>query len=438
MAPQSSSRPDTPAAVLVDGGRIPFQRSGTGYKDLMAYDLGRMAIEGLLSRSTVRPDQLDRVIMGCVIQDVNTSNVAREAALGAGVPRDVPAHTVTMACISSNQAATSAIEMIRSGQADIVLAGGVETMSDIPIRLRKNMRQKLLEARKYKSPSDWLNFFKGLHPSDLLPEIPSISEYSTGETMGESCDKMAARFGISREAQDAYALRSHQRAFKATVDGLLDEELLPASVPPDFDTIKHDNGYREDTSMEKLAKLSPAFVKPHGTITAGNSSFFTDGASASLIMSEAKARELGLTPRAYLREYTYVAQDPEDELLLGPAYATPKVLDAMGLELADIDVFEFHEAFAAQILTVLKALDSQSFAREKLDRGRKVGAIPMEKFNTLGGSLSLGHPFGATGVRLLTTASNRLIREDGTYALVTACAAGGQGHAIILERYGDG
>jgi len=435
MAKQADQNNSARTAVLVEGGRIPFQRSGTGYQDMMAYDLGRMVIEGMLAKSTISADQLDRVIMGCVIQDINTSNVAREAALGAGVPNAVPAHTVTMACISSNQAATSAVEMIRSGQADIILAGGVETMSDIPIRLKKDVRQKLLEARKYKKPTDWLKFFKGLSPSDILPEIPAIAEYSTGETMGESCDKMAARFGISREAQDAYALRSHQSAYKATVDGLLDEELLPASVPPDFDLIEQDNTYREDTSMKKLEKLNPAFVKPHGTITAGNSSAFTDGASASLIMSEEKADQLDITPKAYVRDYTYVAQNPEDELLLGPAYATPQVLDMAGLQLDDIDVFEFHEAFAGQILTVLKALDSDKFAKENLDRDSKVGEIPMDKFNLWGGSLSLGHPFGATGTRLLTTAAHRLKHEDGTFALVAACAAGGQGHAIILERY---
>ncbi len=422
-------------AVFVDGGRIPFQRSGTGYRDLMAYDLGRMAIEGLIGRSPVHASDLDRVIMGTVIQDVNTSNVARESALGAGVPDTVPAHTVTMACISSNQAITSAVNLIRSGQAEIVLAGGTETMSDIPIRFRRKFRRKLLDARKYKSLTDWLSFFKGLRPSDLLPEIPAIEEFSTGDTMGESCDKMAARFGIGREAQDEYALRSHRLAAEATRDGKLDPELFPAAVPPEFEVVTHDNGFREDTSMEKLEKLSPAFIKPHGTVTAGNSSFLTDGASASLVMSEARAGEIGVRPKAYLRSYAYVAQDPEDELLLGPAYAAPRVLDEMGLTLDDIDVFEFHEAFAGQILTVLKALSSDAFAREKLGRDRAVGEIPMEKFNSWGGSLSLGHPFGATGVRLVTTAANRLREEDGTLALVTACAAGGQGHAIILERY---
>jgi acetyl-CoA acyltransferase len=308
-------------------------------------------------------------------------------------------------------------------------------MSDIPVRFRKKFRQKLLDARKYKSPGDFLGFFKGLRPSDLLPEVPSISEFSTGETMGESCDRMAAHFGISRKEQDEYALRSHQLAAKATHEGLLDSQLIPASVPPDFEVIEHDNGFREDTSMEKLEKLSPAFIKPHGTITAGNSSFLTDGASASLIMEKDTALDLGLTPKAYLREYTYVAQDPENELLLGPAYATPKVLESMGLQLKDIDVFEFHEAFAGQILTVLKALNSDKFAKEKLGKEHRVGEIPMDKFNCWGGSLSLGHPFGATGTRLVTTAADRLIHEDGNLALIAACAAGGQGHAMILERF---
>ncbi|SHF19125.1 acetyl-CoA acyltransferase/acetyl-CoA acyltransferase [Fodinibius roseus] len=434
MANQSTTR-DQHEAVIVDGARIPFQRSGTGYKKLMAYDLGRMAIEGLIGRSGIDSGDIDRIIMGCVIQDVNTSNVARESALGAGLPDSIPAHTVTQACISSNQAVSSAVNLIRSGQARVVLAGGTETMSDIPIRFRRKFRRKLLDAQKYKSISDWLSFFKGLRPSDLLPEVPSIEEFSTGETMGESCDRMAARFGISRKAQDEYALRSHQLAARATNEGWLEPELLPAAVPPDFEAIQQDNGFREDTSMEKLSKLNPAFIKPHGTITAGNSSFLTDGASASLIMEAKKARELGLTPKAYLREYTYVAQDPEDELLLGPAYATPQLLDRMGLSLTDIDVFEFHEAFAGQILTVLKALDSEKFAREKLDRDQKVGEIPMDKFNCWGGSLSLGHPFGATGARLVTTAANRLHHENGSLALVAACAAGGQGHAMVLERY---
>lgn len=431
----SSSEKYPFTAVLVDGARTPFLKSGTNYNSLMAYDLGRIAIQGLLSRNNVPAASIDRVILGNVIQEVRTSNVARESALGAGIPNTVPAFTASMACISSNQAITSGIDAIRSGQAKIILAGGTETMSDIPVRFKKKFRQNVLAARKYKSPLEFIKFFKGLGLKDFLPELPAIAEFSTGETMGQSADRMAARFGASRDDQDEFAMRSHHLAAKATKEGLLDEELIPVKVPPKFEVVYYDNGFREDTTMERLAKLRPAFIKPHGTITAGNASFLTDGASASFIMEEQTALSLGLTPKAYLREYNFVSQDPGDELLLGPAYATPKALDSMGLTLGDIDVFEIHEAFAGQVLSVLNALDSDEFAKKSLGRGKKIGAIPMEKINTLGGSLSLGHPFGATGVRLVTTAANRLLREEAQFALVTACAAGGQGHAIILERY---
>lgn len=424
-------------AVLVDGIRTPFLKSGTDYNSLMAYDLGRYAIQGLLARNAVNPKMIDRVIMGNVIQEVRTSNIARESALGAGIPDTVPAFTIALACISSNQAIASGVDLIRSGQAKIILAGGTETMSDIPVRFKKKFRQKVLAARKYKSPLDFLKFLKGLRPSDLLPELPAIAEFSTGETMGKSADRMAAHFGISRNDQDEFAKRSHHLAAKATDNGLLAQELFPVKVPPTFNLVETDNGYRANTSMEKLAKLRPAFIKPHGTITAGNASFLTDGASACFIMEEQTALELGLKPKAYLREYNFVSQDPKDELLLGPAYAIPKALKAMDLTLNDIDVFELHEAFAGQVLAVLAALDSDDFANKSLDLSSKVGEIPMEKLNTMGGSLSLGHPFGATGARLVTTAANRLHQEDGTFAMVSACAAGGQGHAIVLEKYAN-
>lgn len=423
--------------VLVDGCRIPFLRSGTDYKSLMAYDLGRMVLSHLLARTGINVNKLDRVIMGNVIQDVNTSNVAREAALGAGIPDTVPAHTVTMACISSNLAVSQAVDLIRGGQARMVLAGGTETMSDIPIRFRKPFRQKLLEARKYRSFGDFLSFFKGLRPSHLLPDIPDIAEFSTGETMGESCDRMAAHFGVSRAEQDEYALRSHQLAHRAFEEGLLQGEVVPADIPPEYQTIKRDNGIRADSSMEQLSRLSPAFIKPHGTVTAGNASFLTDGASATLIMEEQAALEEGYKPKAYLKDYLFVAQDPGEELLLGPAYAIPKMLQRNGLKMDDIDVFELHEAFAGQVLAVQRALNSNTFAREKLGMDHKTGAIPPDKLNQWGGSLSIGHPFGATGSRLVTTASNRLLQEGGTLALVAACAAGGQGHAMLVKRYED-
>lgn len=430
----TTSSPSPRDAVFVDGCRIPFLRSGTGYADLRAYDLARMALKGLLTRTGLDAGAADRVLMGSVVQDVETTNVAREASLAAGFPASVPAFTVTMACISSNQAIASGVDLIRTGQADVVVAGGTETLSDMPIRLRKPLRTKLIEARKYKSPSDYLDLVKGIRPSDLLPEIPSIAEYSTGETMGESADKLAASFEVSRADQDEYSMASHHRAARARSEGVLREEIEPVSVPPDFEPIADDNGIRPDTDLDKLSRLPPAFVKPYGTVTAGNSSFLTDGASAVLLMSREDAERRGYSPNAALRDYVFTAQDPEDELLLGPAYAMPSLLDRAGLSLDDVDVFELHEAFAGQVLAVLAALDSRTFCREKLGRTDPVGRIPMDKLNVNGGSLSLGHPFGATGARLVTTAVNRLRRENGRFAVVAACAAGGLGHAMLIER----
>lgn len=419
--------------VWIEGGRTPFLRSQTNFKRFSPYDLGRLAVTGLINKTKPDGSHIHHIYFGNVIQDIQTSNIAREVGLASGLPGSIPATTVSMACISSNLAVTSAINAILSGQIQSALVGGTEVMSDIPIRFRKKFRQKLLETQKYKKPTDWLRFLKGLKPADLLPEIPSISEFSTGETMGESCDKMAAKYGVTREEQDAYAMRSHQLAFKAAEEGHLQNECFPVYVNDEL--IERDNGIREDTTMDKLSTLRPAFIKPHGTVTAGNASFLTDGASAGLLMDKEFALNHGYQPKAVLRKYTYVAQRPGNELLIGPAFAVPEVLDAMNLSLDDIDVFEFHEAFAGQMVTVLNALNSDEFAKERLGRKKKVGKIPYEKLNTWGGSLSIGHPFAATGVRLVTTAANRLIHERGRYALIAACAAGGQGHAMIIERY---
>jgi len=421
-------------AVLIDGCRIPFLRSGTGYRNLMSYDLGRLAIRAIVKRTQIEPEKIDQVIMGCVIANLATTNVAREASLGAGLPVSIPAFTVTLACVSANVAITTGADLIRTNQADVVIAGGTESMSDIPICYRKPFRQKLMETQRYKGIKDYLEFPKGLGLKDLLPEIPAIAEFSTGRSMGEDCDRLAARLQVSREEQDHYAVRSHLAAARATNEGILSGEIETVLLPPDFQPLDKDNGFRGDTSFEKMSILKPAFVKKYGTVTPGNSSFLTDGAAAVLLMAEDVALSLGYTTKATVRAYAYTAQDPYEELLLGPAYATPKVLEMAGLNLSDMDVFEFHEAFAGQILANLKCLASGQFAREKLGRSEKVGEIPLEKFNTLGGSLSLGHPFGATGARLVTTAANRLIREDGTFALIASCAAGATGNAIILER----
>uniref|UniRef100_A0A2K5DGI6 Trifunctional enzyme subunit beta, mitochondrial n=1 Tax=Aotus nancymaae TaxID=37293 RepID=A0A2K5DGI6_AOTNA len=394
------TKPNIRNIVVVDGVRTPFLLSGTSYKDLMPHDVARAALTGLLHRTSVPKEVVDYIIFGTVIQEVKTSNVAREAALGAGFSDKTPAHTVTMACISANQAMTTGVGLIASGQCDVVVAGGVELMSDIPIRHSRKMRKLMLDLNKAKSVGQRLSLISKFRLNFLAPELPAVAEFSTSETMGHSADRLAAAFAVSRLEQDEYALRSHSLAKKAQDEGLL-SDVVPFKVPGK-DTVTKDNGIRP-SSLEQMAKLKPAFIRPYGTVTAANSSFL-----------------------AYLRDFMYVSQDPKDQLLLGPTYATPKVLEKAGLTMNDIDAFEFHEAFSGQILANFKAMDSDWFAQNYMGRKTKVGLPPLEKFNNWGGSLSLGHPFGATGCRLVMTAANRLRKEGGQYGLVAACAAGGQ------------
>lgn len=418
--------------VLVDGCRIPFQPSRGEYNDLMSYDLTRLAMHGLLTKTAINPADIDSVIWGKVIQEPKTSNVARDAAFSAGIPRHVPAHTVTQACISSNQAICSGAAQILSGQAQVVLAGGVETFSDAPIRYTRPIRKKLIKMSKAKGPMQMAGiFFKGLKLADLAPESPSIANFLTGEVMGHNADRLSDRFGISRLEQEEFALRSHLNAANAHAAGFYVDEVIAG---PGGKTLE--DGPRADSSLVKMATLKPAFVKPHGTVTAATASPFTDGASAALIMSDSRAKELGFEPKAELLAWTFVACDPFEELLLGPTYAASKVLRMAGLKLSDMDVIEFHEAFAGQVLSNIKAMNSDLFFTQNLPGVDKVGDVDITKLNTKGGSLSLGHPFGATGARLVTTAANRLVKEGGTFALVAACADGGIGHACILKRWG--
>uniref|UniRef100_A0A8C7X2L9 Trifunctional enzyme subunit beta, mitochondrial n=1 Tax=Oryzias sinensis TaxID=183150 RepID=A0A8C7X2L9_9TELE len=387
------ARPGVKNIVLVEGVRTPFLLSGTTYADMMPHDLARAALQGLLNRTGIPKDAVDYIIYGTVIQEVKTSNVAREAALGAGFSDKIPAHTVTMACISSNQAMTSgelqvsgraavvgiqrdlnlffcaAVGLIAAGQCDAVVAGGVEFMSDVPIRHSRKMRKTMLSLNKAKTLGQRLSLIGSIRLAHLSPELPAVAEFSTAETMGHSADRLAAAFGVTRLEQDEFALRSHSLAQKAQDGGLL-EDVVSFKVPG-RDIVSKDNGIRP-SSMEQLGKLKPAFIKPHGTVTAANSSFLTDGASAVLIMSEEKALAMGFKPKAYLRDFVYVSQDPKDQLLLGPTYATPKVLERSGLSLSDIDVFEFHEAFAGQIMANLKAMDSDWFAQTYMGRKSKV------------------------------------------------------------------
>jgi len=419
--------------VVVDGVRIPFQLSQTMYKKDLAVDLAQMALKGLLVKTALDPALVDHILYGTVIQEPKTSNIAREAAINCGFPVSVPSHTVTMACISSSVAVTDGAEKILSGRADVVVAGGCETFSDLPIRFSKPLRTKLLglaKASKGGALAAAAHMLKGLRfPADLAPEAPAIANYTTGEVMGHSADRLAARFGVSRADQDAYALRSHHKAAAAHASGWYGGEVVPVRG----ETLE--NNVKGDTTLEKMAGLKPAFVKPHGTITAATASPLTDGASAVLLMSEERALALGYVPKAYLLDWSYSAVDPFEDLLLGPAVAAAQVLRSARLSLAnDVDVVEFHEAFAGQVLANFEAMRSQKFA-DAYTGGFCVGEMELAKVNPYGGSLSLGHPFGATGARLVTTAANRLAAGEGKYALLAACADGGLGHACLLERY---
>lgn len=419
--------------VLVDGVRTPFLMSGTDYAKLMPHDLARHSLLSLLRKTKIEKELIDYIVYGSVIQEVKTSNIAREAALSAGFSTKTPAHTVTMACISANQAITTGIGLIATGTYDIIVAGGAEFMSDVPIRHSRKMRSLMLRANKAKSFGQTLSLLSTIRPDFLVPELPAVAEFSSGETMGHSADRLSAAFKVTREEQDDYAFKSHSLAKQAQDKGYL-TDLVPFKVTGVEKTVDKDNGIRVSTK-EQLAKLKPAFVKPHGTVTAANASYLTDGASACLIMSEAKAKQLGLKPKAYLRDFIYVSQDPIDQLLLGPAYGIPKILKKAGLKMSDVDSWEIHEAFAGQICANIKAMDSDWFCKEYLGLDGKLGLPDMNKWNNWGGSLSIGHPFAATGVRLAMHTSNRLVREDGHIGVIAACAAGGQGVAMVLERH---
>lgn len=421
--------------VIIDGCRTPFMKSGTDYFNVPSYQLGSFAIKGLLNKTGLDPKLVDQVIMGNVVGQIKTTNIAREAALVAGIPNTTPCQTVTMACISANRAISNGIQEIMTGQADIIVAGGIDHTFDTPIQFPKKMRKKLFKAQKLRGMGDYLKFLFNLRLSDFFPEKPKVAEFTTNRVMGEDCDIMAARFRVSREEQDVFAVRSHHLAEKAHNDGHLPAEMVEVAFAPKFKPLRKDNGIRGDSKMEKVSKLRPAFDRKFGTLTAANSSFLTDGAAATLIMSEEKAKELGLTPIAEVVDYVFTGQRLEDELLMGPTYAVAKLLDKTGMTLDQMDVIEFHEAFAGQILANVNAMADEEFAKKHLGRDKAVGVVNMDKLNTWGGSLSIGHPFGATGSRLVTTTSNRLNKENGTYGLLAACAAGAHGHAMLLKKY---
>ncbi len=420
--------------AIVEGCRTPFVRSGSVFADLSAIELGKLAVRDALARSGLRGEQVDHLVYGTVVHDTQAPNIAREVGLGV-LPKTVPAVSVSRACASANQAIADAAQMIEVGQAEVVIAGGAESLSHIPITVSDKLSKTLVAASKGKTAGQRVRPFGALRPRDLIPVRPAIAEPTTGETMGQSAERMAKENGISREDQDAWTLRSHRLAAAGTEDGRLTAEIAPVYVPPSFDqVVTEDNGIRTDTSLEKLAALRPVFDRRHGSVTAGNASPLTDGASAVVLMNADRAAAEGIVPLGYVRSWAWTALDPAGQLLQGPAYAAPLALERAGLSMGDIGLMEMHEAFAAQVLSNLRALSSQEFAERELGRSSAVGHPDVDLINVMGGSISIGHPFGATGGRLTLTLLHEMARRDVQFGLITVCAAGGMGFAMVVER----
>lgn len=425
----------TRRVVVVDGVRTPFVKAFGALMKMDTIALGAAAVRGLLERTPGARDAVDAIVWGGVILPSAAPNVGREIALDLGLRPDVEARTVTRACASGLQAITDAAASIALGEVDVVIAGGSDSTSNARLELPQSLVHKLAPvALSGKSkPLDYVRALSTLNlVRDLVPKRPEIAERTTGEVMGQAAERMAERHGISREAQDRFAARSHQRAAAATASGRFAAELVSVETPSG-ERVERDTLVREDTSEAKLAKLRPAFKKD-GTLTAGNSSPLTDGAAAVLLMSEDKARKLGVEPLAVIESWAYVGVDPRDQLLIGPALAIPRVLKRTGHSLAEMDRIDLHEAFAAQVLCVTKMLESDAFARERLGREAAVGEVDEARLNVHGGSVAIGHPFGATGARMVATMSHELALTNARRAILGICAAGGLGAAAILSK----
>ncbi len=432
---QNGSPPPGRRTAVVDGVRTPFVKAGTDFRDLGAVDLGALVVNELVARNHLAPREVDSVVFGQVIPSTIVTFIGREMVLRSQLPRSVPGHTVARACATSIQTTADAADQIALGHSDCAIVGGAESLSDAPIFATRKLAQSLVELSKARTMAERFRVLSRLRLKDLTPVPPALKEPTTGLTMGESAEKMAQVNAIPRAAQDAFAMASHHRAAAAWESGKFDGEVMHVAVPPRYDRVAaKDNVIRKDTSLQALAQLRPVFDRKYGTITAGNASPLTDGAAALLLMSEEKAKALGLTPLGYVRSHAFAALDPRDQLLQGPAYAAPKALDRARLGLADMDLVDMHEAFAAQVLSNLKAFGSKQFAEKELGRATPLGEVDPEKLNVNGGSIAIGHPFAATGARMIVQTLRELGRRGKQYALLTVCAAGALGAAMVLER----
>ncbi len=419
--------------VVVDGVRTPFARQLGELARWDAIELGSLATAELLARNGIDPQVIDRIVYGQVVIQPEAPNIAREVGLAAGVPARCDAVTVSRACATSLHAATDVARALLGDEIQVGIAGGADSASILPIGVDRTLANALLRASRAKSLGQRLRAFRRVRFRHLVPKPPAVRDYSTGLAMGEIAEQMARDRSISRQAQDSFAAASHQKAAAAWEAGRLDAEVFPCFPPPGYDPVHRDPPVRADTNEAKLAELRPAFDRRYGTVTAGNAPPLTDGAASLLLMRASRARQLGLSPLGAIRSWALSGNDPFHDGLLGPAYTAPAALDRAGLRLQDVDLIEFHEAFAAQVLANLEAWRSAEFAREMLGRERPIGDLDPERLNVNGGSLAFGHPFAATGARLIVQALRELRRRDGQTALVTACAAGGLGATLVLE-----
>ncbi|AUI86644.1 3-ketoacyl-CoA thiolase [Vibrio azureus] len=419
--------------AIVAGLRTPFARQSTEFSQVPAVDLGKMVVNELLERTDIDPKLIDQVVFGQVVQMPEAPNIAREIVLGTGMNIHTDAYSITRACATSFQAAVNVAESIMAGSIEIGIAGGADSSSVVPIGVSKNLAANLLALSKTKTLGQKLNLLKKLSFKDLVPVPPAVAEYSTGLSMGQTAEQMAKSHSISRTDQDAFAHRSHTLASQAWREGKIQDEVMTAFPEPYKQWISEDNNIRHDSTLEGYAKLRPAFDREYGSVTAANSTPLTDGGAAVMLMSESKAKALGMEVLGFIRGYAFSAIGVETDMLMGPTYATAKVLSNTGLDLADLTLIDMHEAFAAQALANVKMFASDTFAQNHLGRTKAIGEIDMDKFNVLGGSIAYGHPFAATGARMMTQTLRELKRRGGGLALNTACAAGGLGAAIILE-----
>jgi acetyl-CoA acyltransferase len=420
--------------AVVAGCRSPFCKSGTVLRDVPAVDLAKHAVVELVHRANLTGKEVDELYFGQVVPSPLAPNIAREVSLLPQFPPSIPAASVNRACASANSAIATGRDQIVLGHADVVVAGGAETLSDIPILHSRRFSDLLVGLSKAKSTAARVKLLSSFRPRDLVPVTPAIAEPSTGQTMGQSAEKMAKLNGITRESQDEFALRSHKLAHAGTEDGRLLAEIAPILVPDSSGAVSRDNGVRADASLEEMAKLKPVFDRRYGTVTAANSSPLTDGAAAVLLMSEEAAGAHGFEPLAFIRSYAVAALDPGDQLLMGPAYAVPEALDRAGIGWKELGLVEMHEAFASQVLSNIQAFESRQWAQEHLGRAEPIGEVDWDTLNVMGGSIAIGHPFGATGARITLTLANEMKRRDVEFGLISVCAQGGMGFAMVLER----